>query len=129
MSYVSPSEDCPPGSAGSVVRSSGTCCVVPAVETVGNVTVASPPALLEILDPVGVVTDLVPNKAFSYVRHIVVGRGDTASMARAIAQLRGDPTGRISGIARARGPAFGKPRTNQTLATQAGARKDVAEET
>jgi hypothetical protein len=48
-------------------------------------------------DPVGLVVDLLPNKPVAYVRHVVVGHGDTGSMAKAIADLRGDTTGRIAG--------------------------------
>lgn len=48
-------------------------------------------------DPMGAVVDLPPKKTVSYVRHLVVGRGDTASLAPAIAKLRGDETGKITG--------------------------------
>jgi carboxypeptidase family protein len=48
-------------------------------------------------DPVGAVTDLLPNRTFAYTRYVVVGRGDTASMASTIAKLRGDATGRVGG--------------------------------
>jgi hypothetical protein len=48
-------------------------------------------------DPMGAVVDLVPKKTVTYVRHVVVGRGDTASLAPAVAKLRGDHTGRVTG--------------------------------
>jgi hypothetical protein len=48
-------------------------------------------------DPMGAVVDLIPKKTVKYVRHIVVGRGDTASLAPAVAKLRGDQTGRLTG--------------------------------
>lgn len=48
-------------------------------------------------DPVGATTELEPNKPYAYVRHLVVGTGDTSSLAQMVAKLRGDPTGRISG--------------------------------
>lgn len=54
-------------------------------------------------DPIGLVADLVPGKPVVYVRHAVVGRGDTASMQRAIARLRGDQIGRITGTVRHEG--------------------------
>ncbi len=48
-------------------------------------------------DPIGQTVELVPKKTLSYVRHLVVGRGDTASLAQAIATLRSDPTGKLTG--------------------------------
>jgi hypothetical protein len=48
-------------------------------------------------DPMGAVVDLVPKKTVAYVRHVVVGRGDTASLAPAVAKLRGDHTGSLTG--------------------------------
>ncbi len=48
-------------------------------------------------DPMGAVVSLVPKKTVTYVRHLVVGRGDTASLAPAVAKLRGDRTGRFTG--------------------------------
>lgn len=48
-------------------------------------------------DPIGATVTLEPKKTVTYVRHFVVGRGDTASLAPAVAQLRGDPTGRFTG--------------------------------
>lgn len=48
-------------------------------------------------DPMGAVVDLAPKKTVTYVRHLVVGRGDTASLAPAVAKLRGDETGKITG--------------------------------
>lgn len=48
-------------------------------------------------DPIGATVRLLPNKTVTYVRHLVVGRGDTASLASAVAKLRGDNTGRLEG--------------------------------
>ncbi|MCK6546843.1 CehA/McbA family metallohydrolase [Myxococcota bacterium] len=48
-------------------------------------------------DPIGEVVDLAPGAPVTYVRHIAVGRGDTASLAPSIAHLRGDRTGRLTG--------------------------------
>lgn len=48
-------------------------------------------------DMVGWSTDLEPERPAVYRRHLVVGRGDTSSLAGAIAKLRGDPTGRAAG--------------------------------
>jgi hypothetical protein len=48
-------------------------------------------------DPIGLTADLEPKKPVIYVRHFVVGKGDTASLQPAIARLRGDQTGRITG--------------------------------
>ncbi len=48
-------------------------------------------------DPIGATVELKPNETVTYVRHVVVGHGDTASLARAVASLRGDVTGRIEG--------------------------------
>lgn len=48
-------------------------------------------------DPIGATVDLHPKRTVSYVRHVVVGRGDTASLASAIAHLRGDRVGRLTG--------------------------------
>lgn len=48
-------------------------------------------------DPIGTSVDLYPRKTFRYRRHVVVGRGDTASLAEAISHLRGDQTGRLTG--------------------------------
>ena len=45
----------------------------------------------------GAVVDLPPDKTVAYRRHIVVGRGDTASLASTVAMLRGDKTGRLTG--------------------------------
>lgn len=54
-------------------------------------------------DPIGAVASLAPGKPVSYVRHFVVGRGDTASLAGAIASLRREPTGRLTGRVQAEG--------------------------
>ncbi|MCA9553332.1 MAG: carboxypeptidase regulatory-like domain-containing protein [Myxococcales bacterium] len=48
-------------------------------------------------DPIGMVADLPPNTPVTYRRHVVVGRGDTASFAADVAKLRGDRTGRLTG--------------------------------
>lgn len=48
-------------------------------------------------DPIGATVELAPNRTVTYTRHLVVGRGDTASLARAVASLRGDETGRVVG--------------------------------
>ena len=48
-------------------------------------------------DPIGDPIDLVPNEKVTYVRHVVVGTGDTASMSGAIARLRKEATGRVTG--------------------------------
>lgn len=48
-------------------------------------------------DPIGMVADLPPNTPVTYRRHVVVGRGDTASLAGYVAKLRGDTTGRLTG--------------------------------
>lgn len=48
-------------------------------------------------DPIGTSVDLSPRKTVRYRRHLVVGRGDTASLAEAISQLRGDRTGHLTG--------------------------------
>ncbi len=53
-------------------------------------------------DPIGRVADLQPRVPVTYTRHLVIGRGDTASLAPSIARLRGDATGAVSGTARAR---------------------------
>jgi hypothetical protein len=54
-------------------------------------------------DPVGAVVDLEPNKPYTYVRHLVVGTGDTASLAPLVHALRGDPSGVVTGTVRASG--------------------------
>lgn len=48
-------------------------------------------------DPIGSTVDLPPGDPQFYTRHVVVGRGDTASLAQAVAKLRGDATGRLTG--------------------------------
>lgn len=48
-------------------------------------------------DPIGKTVDLAPNEPVTYRRHVVVGRGDTASLAATVAKLRGDRTGRLTG--------------------------------
>jgi len=48
-------------------------------------------------DPIGKVVDLQPNEPVLYTRHVVVGRGDTASLAQSVAKLRGDKTGSLTG--------------------------------
>lgn len=48
-------------------------------------------------DPIGKVVDLEPGKSVLYTRHVVVGRGDTASLAQSVAKLRGDTTGNLTG--------------------------------
>ncbi len=48
-------------------------------------------------DPIGMTVDLQPGEPVVYVRHVVVGRGDTASLAAHVAKIRGDKTGRLTG--------------------------------
>lgn len=54
-------------------------------------------------DPVGAVIDLEPNRPYEYVRYLVVGTGDTASLAPQVAKLRGDPVATIKGTVHASG--------------------------
>jgi hypothetical protein len=54
-------------------------------------------------DPIGLVRDLEPNRPVTYVRHLLVGDGDTASLSARIGQLLGQRTGRLSGWIRSRG--------------------------
>ena len=48
-------------------------------------------------DPIGQTLTLAPGRTATYRRHVVVGRGDTASLSDAIAVLRGEPTGILRG--------------------------------
>lgn len=48
-------------------------------------------------DPMGPKIDLLPKKTASYRRYIVVGNGDTASLAGPVHRLRQEATGRIEG--------------------------------
>ncbi len=50
-------------------------------------------------DPIAEPLDLHPKKAATYVRHVVVGRGDTASLQPAISTIRKQAFGRITGSA------------------------------
>lgn len=62
-------------------------------------------------DPIGATADLLPGHPFEYVRHVVVGRGDTASLAPSVFSILGEQPGLIAG----RVHAGGKPVGNGTV--------------
>ena len=61
-------------------------------------------------DPIGETVDLYPGKSVVYRRHVVVGRGDTASLAPAVSRLRRDATGQLNGIVLSSGVGVGQAR-------------------
>ncbi|MEO1336906.1 MAG: carboxypeptidase regulatory-like domain-containing protein, partial [Myxococcota bacterium] len=61
-------------------------------------------------DPIGVIVDLHPGRTVTYRRHVVVGDGDTASMARAVSMLRRDATGQLEGRVTSAGQAVADAR-------------------